>query len=179
LNGDLPSPVAPPDGFEFRLLNADDDLFIRQIESQERWPVGSLKQRIAKENLCLAALCGGLLAGFHLIAFGQVLIPLVNAQRTFRPGDAWSEQLSVAKDFPGKGVASYLRCRIFEELRRCGVKKLYGGTRRSNLTELKVARAAGFVEVADLEYVRILNFKTWHWHRVDEGVSADNWRNFP
>ena len=175
LNGQLPAPATLPAGLELKFLRAEDEQHLRQIEGQEHWPEGSL--RIAGDVVCLAALCADQVAGFHIIKFGQVLLPFVQAGRIFRPGEAWSEHLSVARDFRGKGVATCLRHRSFEGLRAMGAKRLYGGTSRSNLAELGVARKAGFVEVADVEYVRILHLRSWRCHRAEDDWSTNNWCN--
>jgi len=111
------------------------------------------------------------------LTFGLVSLPFVQLQRIFRPGEAWSEQLSVARDFRGTGVGSCLRRRSFEGLRAMGAKRLYGGTSRSNLAALGVARKAGFVEVADVEYVRILHLRSWRCHRAEDDWSTNYWCN--
>jgi GNAT superfamily N-acetyltransferase len=175
LNGQLSAPATVPAGLEFRFLRAEDEQQLRQIEKQEAWPKGSLS--IAKDVVCLAALCADEVVGFHLVKFGQVLIPFVQAERIFRPGEAWSEQLSVARDFLGKGVAACLRRLSIEGLRALGAKRLYGGTRRSNLAALGLARKAGFVDVADVEYVRLLHLRSWRCHRAEDDWSTDCWCN--
>src|ERR1051325_3933395 len=159
LAGALPSPRPAPAGFEFRLLGPDDDTLFRRIESQDSALAANLKSRIEGHDVCLAAFCGDEMAGLHVVAFGQVTLPLVHKQRIFRAGEAWSERLVVAKGFRGQGVATYLRRLAFEELRRRGIKKLYGGTSRSNLSALTAAQKAGFVEVAGRGKTRFLKIK--------------------
>src|SRR6266700_4034633 len=72
-----------PTGFEFGLLRPDDDRYIRQIESQAEWLAGRLKAKLEGNGACLAALYGDKVAGFNLIAFGEVFIPLVHLKRRF------------------------------------------------------------------------------------------------
>ena len=155
-----------PTGFEFALLRPDDDRYIRQIESQAEWLAGRLKAKLEGNGACLAALHGDQVAGFNLIAFGEVFIPLVRLKRRFRAGEAWSEHLAVRNEFRRQGIASALRHRIFEQLREIGVKKLYGGTLRSNEPALDLARKLGFVDVADVAYSRVFNRRKWQYHRV-------------
>jgi len=175
LNGQFPAPATVPAGLEFRFLRAEDEQPLRQIEKLEDWPKGSLS--IAEDVFCLAALCADQVVGFHLVKLGQVLIPFVQAERIFRPGEAWSELLSVARDFHGKGVDACLRSLSIEGLRALGARRLYGGTRRSNLAALGLARKAGFVEVADVEFVRLLHLKSWRCHRAEDDWSTDSWCN--
>jgi len=155
-----------PTGFEFGLLRPDDDRYIRQIESQAEGLAGRLKAKLEGNGACLAALYGDKVAGFNLIAFGEVFIPLVHLKRRFRAEDAWSEHLAVRNEFRRQGIASALRYRIFEELREIGVKKLYGGTLRSNQPALDLARKLGFVDLADVTYSRVFNRRKWQYHRV-------------
>jgi len=158
--------VDPPAGFEFRLLGPGDDALIQQIENQAEWLAGTLKLKISGRDMCLVALNGSEVIGFNLIAVGGVYIPLLHATRKFRTGHAWSEHLAVRADYRRKGIASCLKYRIFGELRRCGVKRLYGGSRHTNLPALELARKLGSVEIADVEYLRIFTIRAWRYHRV-------------
>lgn len=153
-------------GFVFRLLSAEDFGPIEQIESVAEWLRGKLRARILSGDLCLVALEGEKVAGFNLITFGQVFIPLINLRRTFRPGEAWSEHIAVRKEYRQRGLGSHLRYGIFDELRRRGTKRLYGGTLRSNLPSLRLARSVGFSEVLDVSYRRILGLEFWRYTRV-------------
>jgi len=164
----------PPAGFEFRLLRPDDDSLIQQIENQAEWLAGTLKLRMSGRDACVVALHGSEVVGFNLIAFGGVYIPLLHATRKFRSGNAWSEHLAVRADYRRKGIASSLKYRISGELRQCGVKRLYGGSRHTNLPALELARKLGCVEIAEVEYVRIFTIRTWRCHRVRRLMLPDN-----
>lgn len=127
-----------------------------------------MKENLRAGALCLVALQGEKVAGFNLIGFGEVSMPLVNKQRIFRKGDAWSEQIAVMKDFRQLGLGSQLRYRIFEELGRRGYKRLYGGALTSNVGSLKLARKMGFREIIDIHYFRILGRDIWRYKKVKQ-----------
>lgn len=164
---------APPSGnescphaFTFKVLEGKDTVEIDQIESIAEWFQGKLQRRIQEGDLCLVALDRARVVGFNLVTFGRVWIPLIERERCFRAGEAWSEQITVHKDFRGKGLASLLRYKIFGELRSRGFRKLYGGTLRTNLPSLKLTRRVGFREIADITYVKMLGTPRWRYGRV-------------
>lgn len=169
---DLTKPHAPaePDGHGliFRILGPDDDRAIGQIENVHEWLRGGLKETIGSGALCMTAFDGEFVAGFNLIGFGEVFMPLVNKHRKFRKVHAWSEQIAVHKDFRQRGLGAQLRYRIFDELRGRGFKRLYGGALTSNLASLKLARKVGFREIVDLHYIRVLGHDTWRYERVKQ-----------
>lgn len=163
-----PSALCDEQGLSFRILDPDDHQAISQIEKVHEWLQGGLKESIRAGALCLVALQGEKVAGFNLIGFGEVFMPLVNKKRTFRKGDAWSEQIAVMKDFRQLGLGSQLRYRIFEELGSRGVKRLYGGALTSNVGSLKLARKVGFREIIDIHYFRILGRDIWRYKKVQQ-----------
>ena len=154
------------DGIEFRILTAADAEAMRQIESISEWLHGTLPTRVDAGDLCLAAFEDGKVAGFNLISFGDAYMPLVNLHRRFRPDEAWSEQIAVSKDFRKKGLGAALRYNIFQELRKRGYRKLYGGALIDNLPSLKLARKVGFREFVDIQYTRVLTGRKWDYRRV-------------
>jgi GNAT superfamily N-acetyltransferase len=147
--------------FAFRLLTLKDKHYIREIEAMEEWLNGRLEQRLRSGGLCLAALDGECLVGFNLIVFGKVEIPLIMKEKVFGPHEAWSEQITVKKEYRKQGVASALRYQIFTELKHRGIQEFYGGALRSNRASLKLAEKVGFREVADVHFIKILGRKTW------------------
>lgn len=153
-------------GLTFQILTPDDQDTICQIEKKHEWLRGQLKAKLQAGGLCLAAFAGDKLAGFNLIGFGRVRIPLLDMTRLFRQGDAWSEHIAVEKDSRQTGLASQLRHRIFDELRQRGYRRLYGGTLRSNIASLRLARKMGFREIVDIRHIRLLGKGTWQYRRV-------------
>lgn len=152
--------------FTFKILNPDDTCVIRQVENLVEFLRGELAEAIAAGDLCLAALHKDRLAGFNLITFGEVFIPVIEMKRVFRQGEAWSRQIAVHKDFRKRGLGSQLRYRVFDELRKRGIKRFYGGTLRSNVPALKLTRRVGFEEFVDVHYIKVFNSKTWRFRRV-------------
>ncbi|MGC2194778.1 MAG: GNAT family N-acetyltransferase [Terriglobales bacterium] len=165
LKQETPGP-ANIEGVEFRYLGTGDIAAIDQVQNNSEWLRGTLQKRLEAGGLCIAGFENGKLAGFNLISFGEVFMPLVNLRRRFRRDEAWSEQIAVVKGFRKHGLASSLRYRIFQELRSRGFRKLYGGALIDNLPSLKLARRVGFREFVDIGYRRLLNSKTWQYTRV-------------
>jgi GNAT superfamily N-acetyltransferase len=157
-----------PNGLAFKIIGSDDQGVIQQIEERYEWLQGHLKKKIEGGGVCLAALQDDRLIGFNLIGFGNVNIPLGGLKRTFRRGDAWSEHIAVQKNARQKGLGSALRYRIFDELRKRGVKRLYGGALRSNLASLTLARKVGFSIIVDVHYLRTLGKRRWRFERVPQ-----------
>lgn len=151
---------------EFRLLSPADTEAIRQIEHLSEWLHGTLTSRIERGAVCLAAIENARVSGFNLISFGNVTMPLIHLNRRFRRDEAWSEQISVSKNFRKKGLGAELRYRIFEELRKRGYRKLYGGALIDNAPSLKLARRVGFQEFVDVHYTRVLGRSKWIYTRV-------------
>ena len=153
-------------GIEFRLLDASDREVIRQIENTSEWLDGSVERRLKDGAVCIAAIDHEKLAGFNLISFGDVYMPLIRRHHRFRPREAWSEQIAVSKDFRKKGLGVSLRLRIFSELHRRGYQSLYGGALADNIPSLKLAERVGFREFVDVDYTRILTSRNWHYKRI-------------
>lgn len=154
------------EGVEFRFIDERDVNAVAQVEDNSEWLIGTLKQRLGSGAICLAAFEGGQLAGFNLVSFGKVFMPLVKLSRTFRKDEAWSEQIATVKTFRKKGLASQLRYRIFEELRRRGIRKFYGGALAGNIASLKLARRVGFNEFVEVRYTRMLRLQKWQYVKV-------------
>ena len=156
------------EGVTFRFLTPADEVGIRQVEENSDWLQGTVQQRLTGGALCVAAFEGEQLAGFNLASFGEVSMPLVHLSRRFRRDEAWSEQISTVKAFRRHGLGSQLRFRMFEELRRRGIRKFYGGALRDNLPSLKLARRVGFREFVEIRYTRLLTRRKWRYVRVSD-----------
>lgn len=154
------------DGVEFVFITECDQEAIRQIEESSEWLRGTMKERLTSGAICLAALENNQVAGFNLISFGKVFMPLVKISRTFRQDEAWSEQIASIKSFRKKGLASQVRFRVFEELRRRKIRTFYGGALTDNVASLKLARRVGFHEFVEIRYTRVLRFQKWRYVKV-------------
>jgi GNAT superfamily N-acetyltransferase len=152
--------------FTYKLLTNQNVDMIAQIEKIAEWLRGKLADDIAAGQLCLVALDGDEVAGFNLINFDHATLLLVNLTKKLRPGLAWSEHIAVQNEFRKTGLGSQLRFRIFQELKKRGIRRLYGGTLQSNIASLSLARSVGFTEIADIYYRKFFSFKKWRYQRV-------------
>lgn len=152
--------------FTFKILTPQNVDMIAQIENIAEWLRGQLTRAITEGQLCLVALDGDQVAGFNLIHFKHATLVLVNLRRTLRKGFAWSEHIAVKREFRKTGLGSQLRFRIFQELKRRGIRRLYGGTLRSNIASLSLARSVGFKKICDVQYHKILSFEKWRYKRL-------------
>ncbi len=166
LDGNLPAANFDSHPFAFKILTAKNVGMIAQIENVAEWLRGQLTGAIAAGQLCLVALDGDQVAGFNLINFDHAALVLVNLKKELRKDCAWSEHIAVKKEFRKAGLGSQLRYRIFQELKRRGIRRLYGGTLRSNTASLALTRSVGFKEIGDIHYRKILSFEKWRYTRV-------------
>jgi GNAT superfamily N-acetyltransferase len=160
--------VEVPPGIELRVIGADDAQAIRDIETMEEWLQGGVRDRLGR-GLCVAAFDGSRVAGFNIVAFREIFVPLLNATKRLRPDQAWSEQITVAKDYRKHGLASVLRYRVFSELQQRGFRALYGGALISNIASLKSAQKVGFQFLADVRYRKVLGREERTYRRIDHG----------
>jgi GNAT superfamily N-acetyltransferase len=166
LAGNNPSVGIGTHHFTFEILTTQNVDMIAQIENIAEWLRGQLTQALADGQLCLVALDGDQVAGFNLINLEHATLVLVNLQRKLRRGSAWSEHIAVKKEYRKTGLGSQLRFRIFHELQKRGIRRLYGGTLRSNIASLSLARSVGFKEIGDIHYRKFFSFEKWRYKRV-------------
>ena len=101
------------------------------------------------------------LAGFNLVSFGRVYIPLIMQSYKLSDTEAWSEQITVGRAYRRMGLGYELRRRIFIELKKRKMEKLCGGTLRHNTASRGLARRMGFKEITEVRFTRFLNSKKW------------------
>ena len=147
-------------------MGADEVQLINQIEKMEEWLSGKIALKLKKGNVCLVALDEGKVAGFNLVNFGEVFIPLIKMKKFFNKNEAWSEQITVSKDYRGKGLATDLRYMVFNELKNKGIKRFYGGTLIDNQANLKLTRKVGLQELVDIHYFKLFFFKKWKYQPI-------------
>jgi ribosomal protein S18 acetylase RimI-like enzyme len=160
----------PPEPFKLHVLDTTDDDFIAQIEGMEEWLAEKVREMLSGGSLCVLLLDGEKVAGFNLFSVGEVYMPLVRMTRTFRPHEAWSEQITVHQDYRGMGLATVLRRQAFLELGSRGIRKFYGGTLPSNIANRKLSKKVGFCEIADIHYRKVLNSRKWFVKRVRDEI---------
>lgn len=159
------------DDFIFQIVDGEDSEIINQIEAMEEWLRGKLKAKVEKGRLCLVALDKEQVAGFNLIAFGEVFLPLDRLRKVFEADEAWSEHITVNKGYRRRGLGSDLRYKVFLELRKIGIKKLYGGTFIDNEPNLRLSRKVGFLELNDIHYFKLLGYKKCQYREVNKSVT--------
>ena len=153
-------------GFEFKFIDRNTNGIIEQIEVMEEWLQGEVKKKLEKGSLCLVALDGNRVAGFNLVSFNQVPVPLVGMEKDLSPDEAWSEQITVHKDYRKNNLGSELRHRIFGELKIRGIRRLCGGTLSNNVANLALSKKVGFRELTDIHYTKIFRFKKWNYEEL-------------
>ena len=147
---------AAASSFAIRFIRPDEEDCIRQIVAIEEWLSGIVQSTLASGGKCLVALDGKRVAGFNLVSFERIHLPVVHYRRPLGPNQAFSEQISVSRDYRGKGLAATLRFEIFRALKAEGKTRIYGGTDPRNDANLALCRKVGLKEIADLRYVRVL-----------------------
>ena len=156
----------PKDGIDYYLVKSTDDDLIGRIEQIEEWLDETLKSRIAEGAMCVVALAGHNIAGFNLVSFGRIKIPLICSKWVLAPGHAWSDQITVVPSFRGRGIASGMRLRVFWELKARGIMRFYGGTQAMNTVSLGLARKVGFREIVEVHFQKVLGHSSRHYFRL-------------
>ena len=152
--------------FEYKIVTVNDRNIIRQIEQMEEWLEGKLTKKLEREGICLVAMDGDRVSGFNIVSFGEVFIPFVNYKRRFKPFEAWSDQVTVNKDYRRNGLGASLRYKIYDELKKRGIKRFYGGTLLPNEANLQLCRKVGLKEIIDVNYVKFFNKERWYLKRI-------------
>ncbi|MGV7223010.1 MAG: N-acetyltransferase family protein [Nitrospinales bacterium] len=150
-----------PFELQFKINEPTDDNTIRQIEGMEEWLQGLVAKKLENHSICLAALEKGKVAGFNIVSFGRVYIPLLRISKNLGEHEAWSEQITVDRPYRRIGLGYELRRRIFKELKRRNILNFCGGTLRSNQLSLGLARRLGFREIEDIHFIKLLGIKKW------------------
>ncbi len=162
----------PPPGISLRLLDPAQGSLIAQVEGMEEWLSGKVARMLEAGSICLAALEGDRVAGFNLISFDEVEMPLIAWRRRFPAGFAWSEQITVHPLYRGRGLAVTLRRTAFAILARRRCRRFYGGTLPGNAANLALCRKVGFRLITDIRHFKLLFLHRWSFHRVPRELGA-------
>jgi len=154
--------------FEYKFYDSNnlDKEIIHQILSLEEWLTDKMESIIRHGGLCVVALDGGRVAGFNLVSFNQVNIPLIEVDRKFKVDQAWSEQITVSKDYRKHGLGSILRHKMFNELKKRGYRSLYGGTMWDNWSNIELSKKVGFEIFVKVSFKRLFKNKKYTYHRI-------------
>jgi GNAT superfamily N-acetyltransferase len=163
-----PRDPAGAHNFTFKLLNPQNTDMIAQVEDTAEWLRGQVKERIEAGQLCLVALDGEVVAGFNLINLKEAPLLLVKRVMRLPRESAWSEHIAVRKEYRRMGLATTLRHRIFEVLKKGGIRKLYGGTLPTNTASLCLTKSIGFRILGDMRYRKLFSMEKWSFQRIRE-----------
>lgn len=157
----LPLQSQADDSFSFRFLGAEEAKPYRtQVLAMEEWLIGAFDSILAEGGRCLVALDGDTLAGFNLVSFNQIVLPVINFTRKLRDGEAYSEQITVAKQYRGRNLGTKLRLELFKALRDQGIQKIYGGTDINNHANLALCGKVGLKPIANIRRIEFFGLKT-------------------
>jgi GNAT superfamily N-acetyltransferase len=145
--------------FIFIQINRNDTNILGQIGQMEEWLIGDIENKISHGALCIAALDAGKVAGFNLVDFNETHLPLIHFRWKLGARESFSVQISVHKNYRGRGLATLLRFAVFNELKKRGYAKLYGATQLSNIANLALSKKVGFKFIIKVTYYRLLFFK--------------------
>jgi len=159
-------PVRPDSGFVFRLVAPHELNIIRQIEEMEEWLDGLLIRLLRGGSICLAALDGDRVAGFNIVSFKTIYLPVVRYQHQLQSGEVFGEQLTVHRAYRGRGLGSALRYEMFRLVRDRGKRNFYGGTDVHNKANLALCRKVGLRVLAEVRFRKMLWYETTTVRRV-------------
>ncbi len=159
--------------YEFKILTIEDDCFINQIEDMEEWLGGELKEILKTNGICMAVIAKDKVAGFNLMTLGEGTIALLKLRVITGSDEAWSEQISIHKDFRRKGLANQLRSKFYNELKKMGVKALYGHRQEWNIASKMSAQKYTFKELVKADYIKILNIQRFRYAKLASGQSGE------
>lgn len=143
--------------YRFKMLTVEDDDFINQIENMEEWLKGSIKESLTTNGICFVITKKDKVAGFNWVTLGEGTIPLLKLRVIIKPDEAWSEQITIHKDFRRRGLSNILRTQFYRELKKMGIKALYGHRQVWNISSKMSARKYTYRELVKADYIKIFN----------------------
>jgi ribosomal protein S18 acetylase RimI-like enzyme len=141
----------------YKMLVSKDTEAIYQIEEMEEWLKGTnFSKQLEGNCLCMAIFDGDKVIGFNYVKVGEGNIPLLRLRVVTGPTEAWSEQISVSKDYRRKGLANKLRQQFYSELKQRGITALYGHRQEFNVASRQSARKFTANILAKVNYIKFL-----------------------
>jgi L-amino acid N-acyltransferase YncA len=92
-------------------------------------------------------------------------------EKELAPDEAWSEQITVSRDYRKNDLGSELRYRLFNELKRRGFRRICGGTLSNNVPNLALSRRVGFRGLVDVHYTKVFRDKKWDYKELTDDAS--------
>lgn len=145
--------------YSFHVLRQCDTGWINQIERMEEWLQGELRNRLRTNGICMVVVKEDKVAGFNLATVGEGIIPLLRLRVITAPDEAWSLQITIAREHRQKGLGSELRKRFYSELAVRGIKALYGHRQIWNIASENSARKYTSNELVRAKYLRVFNYQ--------------------
>jgi GNAT superfamily N-acetyltransferase len=149
----------------------------------EEWLQGEIRNRLSTNGICMVVVRENKVAGFNLATVGEGIIPLLRLRVTTAPDEAWSEQITIAREHRQKGLGSQLRKRFYSELAVRGIKALYGHRQIWNIASEKSARKYTSHTLVRAKYIRVLNYKRLKYFRkkasIEESETSPSTQDSP
>jgi len=142
--------------FIYKFVDKEDIKIIKQIEDMEEWLQNRIISKLNNNCICLVAIDNNTVVGFLIANLNEMSIPWINFKKKLRANECYGEQINISKKFRGIGLASTIRLRVFEELRKRGISKFYVGIPIWNKIIRRSVINFGFTYLTDISYLRVI-----------------------
>lgn len=139
----------------------------------EEWLDGELKESLIKNGICMAIIKKNKIAGFNWMTLGEGSIPLLKLRVITKPDEVWSEQITIHKDFRRKGLANQLRTKFYNELKKMGIKAIYGHRQGWNIASKMSAQKYTYKELVKADYIKVLNIQRLRFAKLASDQSSE------
>lgn len=151
----------------FSFVSQDDADVLEGIEGISGFPRDLIVERLRTGSECLVAMDGNKVVGFNLASFGNIYIYYLEQRVNLSESAAWSEQISVSKQYWNRGIAVDIRNIMFQHLKQKGHTKFIGGCLELNSKARMLAKKLGFVEREMIAYTRVVKWKKYSSQPLD------------
>jgi len=143
---------------DYKFVESKDTYIINQIEEMEEWLAGKLES-IENKKLCVVALKNGKVLGFYLISLSEIYLPSLYIKVLLKNDEAFSEQITVNKEYRKKGLATELRFIAYAELRKRSINTIYLTTLIDNIAAMRSIEKVGGKRIGQLIYRNVFHSK--------------------
>jgi len=144
---------------DYKWVESKDTYLINQIEGMEEWLTGTLEASLGNKKLCIAAIENEKVKGFCLISLGEIYLPLLYLKVLLKNDQAFSEQLTVHKQYRRKGIGTEIRSMAYMELKKRGMNTIYSSTTIDKIASIKSIEKVGGKRIGQLIYKKIFQSK--------------------